>query len=42
MSGFKPQLNQPKDSFGTGRFVTLFSCPGVHMFTQFGRKTDGR
>jgi hypothetical protein len=42
MSGFKPQLNKPKDSLGAGRFVPLFGCPSVHMFTQFGRKTDGR
>jgi hypothetical protein len=27
---------------GPCRFVALFSCPGVHTFTQFGRKTDGR
>jgi hypothetical protein len=33
MSGFKPQLNKPTDGFGPGRFVLLFSCPGVHTFT---------
>jgi len=42
MSPFKPQLDKPKDGFGPCRFVALFSCPGVHTFTQFGRKTDGR
>jgi len=42
MSRFKPQLDKPKDGFGPCRFVALFSCPGVHTFTQFGRKTDGR
>src|SRR5215471_2030057 len=42
MSCFKSQLDKPKDGFGPGRFVALFSCPGVHTFTQFGRKTDGR
>src|SRR6516165_505283 len=42
MSRFKPQLDKPKDRFGPCRFVALFSCPGVHTFTQFGRKTDGR
>src|SRR5215471_10873603 len=42
MSGFKPQLNKPKDGFGPGQFVALFSCPGVHTFTHFGRKTDCR
>src|SRR5258708_21726505 len=42
MSRFKPQLDKPKDGFGPCRFVALFSCPGVHIFTQFGRKTDGR
>ena len=41
MSRFKPQLDKPKDGFGPCRFVALFSCPGVHTFTQFGRKTDG-
>src|SRR5215831_13023192 len=40
-SRFKPQLNKPKDGFGPCRFAALFSCPGVHTFTQFGRKTDG-
>jgi hypothetical protein len=42
MSRFKPQLDKPKDGFGPCRFVALFSCPGVHTFTQFGRETDGR
>src|SRR5262249_32466245 len=42
MSGFKPQLNKPKDGFGPGQFVALFSCPGVHTFTHFRRKTDCR
>src|SRR6516165_3534534 len=42
MNRFKPQLDKPKDGFGPCRFVALFSCPGVHTFTQFGRKTDGR
>src|SRR5262245_56303868 len=42
MSRFKPQLDKPKDGFGPCRFVALFSCPGVHPFTRFGRKTDGR
>src|SRR6516162_9477053 len=42
MSRFKPQLDKPKDGFGPCRFVALFTCPGVHTFTQFGRKTDGR
>src|SRR5262249_23038589 len=41
-SRFKSQLDKPKDGFGTCRFVALFSCPGVHTFTQFVRKTDGR
>src|SRR5262249_9047713 len=41
MSRFKPQLDKPKDGFGPCRFVALFSCPGVHTFTQFGRTTDG-
>src|SRR6516165_2524480 len=42
ISRFKPQLDKPNDGFWPCRFVALFSCPGVHTFTHFGRKTDGR
>src|SRR6516165_3220026 len=39
---FQAPARQAEGWLGPCRFVALFSCPGVHTFTQFGRKTDGR
>src|SRR5215467_14650695 len=41
MASLAPSVSD-RDGFGPGQFVALFSCPGVHTFTHFRRKTDCR
>ena len=38
----QPEFDEAADSFGSARLIGLFCCPGVHIFPEFGRQSDGR
>jgi hypothetical protein len=42
LSTREPQLHKPTDGFGAARLIGLSCRPGVHIFTHFGRKSNGR
>jgi hypothetical protein len=42
LSTREPQLHKPTDGFGAARLIGLTCRPGVHIFTHFGRKSNGR
>ena len=41
LSTRESQLYKLTDGFGSGRFIGLPCRPGVHVFTRFGRKSNG-
>jgi hypothetical protein len=38
----QPEFDEAANGFRSARLVGLFCCPGIHIFPEFGRKSDGR